>query len=110
MAGSAVPVKFSLGAYRGLNVLQGGAPASIPVECPADAPSNIVRPGIAGSSGLKVLGSTYTYVWKTSPSWGGSCRRLVVTLSDGSTHEALFRFAAAAPATTSSNAKRILGR
>ena len=110
MAGSAVPVKFTLGAYRGLNVLQGGAPTSTTVECPASAPSNTVRPGIAGSSGLKAVGSSYTYVWKTSPSWGGTCRRLVVTLVDGSTHEALFRFTSAAPATTSSTAKRLLGR
>lgn len=110
MAGSAIPVKFSLGSYRGLNVLQGGAPISTPVECPASAPLNAVRPGIAGSSGLKAVGSSYTYAWKTSPSWGGTCRRLVVTLADGSSHEALFRFTSPAPATTSSTARRILGR
>jgi hypothetical protein len=110
MAGSAIPVKFSLGAYRGLNVLQGGAPASTAVECPAGAPSNPVRPGIAGSSGLKAVGSAYSYVWRTSPSWGGTCRKLMLTLADGSTHEALFRFTAAAPATTSSTARRLLGR
>jgi hypothetical protein len=110
MAGSAIPVKFSLGAYRGLDVLHGGAPSSIPVECPAGAPSNTVRPGIAASSGLKAVGSSYTYTWKTSPSWSGTCRRMVVTLADGSTHEALFRFTAPAPATTSSSARRILGR
>jgi hypothetical protein len=110
MAGSSIPVKFSLGAYRGLNVLRGGAPTSVPVACNTSAPSNIVRPGIASSTGLKAVGSSYTYVWKTSPSWGGTCRRLIVTLADGSTHEALFRFTNAAPATTSSNARRILGR
>jgi hypothetical protein len=110
MAGSAIPVKFSLGAYRGLNVLQGGAPSSTQVDCPAGAPSNTIRPGIAGSSGLKALGSSYTYVWRTSPSWSGTCRRLVMTLVDGSTHEALFRFVGAAPATTSSTAKRLLGK
>ena len=110
MAGSSIPVKFSLGAYRGLSVLRGGAPTSIGVECPASAPSNTIRPGIAGSTGLKAVGSSYNYVWKTSPSWAGTCRRLTVTLVDGSTHEALFRFTSPAPASTSSNAKRILGR
>jgi hypothetical protein len=109
MAGSAIPVKFSLGAYRGLNVLQGG-PTSTVVECSASAPVNMVRPGVAGSSGLKAVGSSYTYVWKTSPSWGGTCRKLKLTLADGSTHEALFRFTTAAPATTNSTARRILGR
>jgi hypothetical protein len=110
MAGSSLPVKFSLGSYRGLNVLQGGAPTSVPVACNTSAPSNIVRPGIASSTGLKAVGSSYTYVWKTSPSWGGTCRRLIVTLVDGSTHEAVFRFTNAAPSTMSSNARRILGR
>jgi hypothetical protein len=108
MAGSAVPVKFSLGSYRGLEVLQGGAPTSVPVACPADALVNTVRPGIAATSSLQAVGSNYTYTWKTSPSWGGTCRMLVVTLIDGSTHEALFRFTSAAPATMTSNAKRIL--
>ena len=109
LAGSAIPVKFSLGAYRGLNVLQGGAPTSTEVQCPAGALTNAVRPGIAGSSGLKALGSTYTYTWKTSPSWAGKCRRLVVTLVDGSSHEAVFHFTAPAPS-TSSTARRILGK
>ena len=58
----------------------------------------------------QAVGSSYTYTWKTSPSWGGTCRRLIVTLADGSTHEALFSFTKPAAATTSSNAKRILGR
>jgi hypothetical protein len=34
----------------------------------------------------------YRYYWKTSASWAGSCRKLIVKLVDGSTHEALFRF------------------
>jgi hypothetical protein len=110
MAGSAVPVKFSLGSYRGLDVLQGGAPSSTQVQCPASALRNAVRPGIAASSLLKAVGSSYTYTWKTSPSWAGTCRMLVVTLIDGSSHEALFQFTSPAPATMSSNAKRILAR
>jgi hypothetical protein len=110
MAGSVIPVKFSLGAYRGLNVLQGGAPTSVPVACPASAPTSTIRPGVAGSTGLRAVGSSYNYTWKTSPSWGGTCRRLIVTLADGSTHEALFRFTSPAPATTNSTARRILGR
>ena len=109
MAGSAVPVKFSLGSYRGMNVLQ-GPPSSVAVACDASAPSITIRPGVAGSAGLRALGSSYTYVWRTSPSWAGTCRRLTVTLVDGSTHAALFRFTSPAPATTNSTARRILGR
>jgi hypothetical protein len=66
MAGSAIPVKFSLGSYRGMNVLQ-GAPTSVPVACDPSAPSITLRPGVAGSTGLKAVGSTYSYVWRTSP-------------------------------------------
>jgi hypothetical protein len=31
-------------------------------------------------------------VWKTDPSWAGTCRQLVVELNDGSIHRANFRF------------------
>ena len=34
----------------------------------------------------------FNYVWKTDPSWSGTCRKFVLTLVDGSTHEALFSF------------------
>ncbi len=35
---------------------------------------------------------TYTYIWKTDPSWAGQCRRLVLRFADGIEHVALFRF------------------
>ena len=111
IAGSSIPVKFSLGAYRGLGVLQAGSPTSSPVACDTSAPVNVVRPGIASTSGLQSVGYGYTYVWKTNPTWAGTCRKFVLTLSDGSAHEALFRFTAPAPApaTTTSTARRIIG-
>jgi hypothetical protein len=69
-----------------------------------------VLPLITGSSGLRSLGYSYTYVWRTSASWAGTCRKFVLALSDGSTHEALFRFMAAPKANTQTNTlKRILG-
>jgi hypothetical protein len=108
-AGGAVPVKFSLGSYRGLRVLQSDSPSSIPVACPAGAPENPVRPGVAGQSGLKSVGYSYTYVWKTNPSWAGTCRKFLLTLADGSTHEALFRFQSQQAPTSTASARRILG-
>jgi hypothetical protein len=107
MAGSAIPIKFSVGGYRGLRVLRVNSPTSVPVACPANAPENQVRPVIAPSSGLRSMGSSYTYVWRTNAGWGGSCRKFVLTLSDGSTHEAMFRFM---KASNVSAARRILGR
>jgi hypothetical protein len=91
-AGSAVPIKFAIGGFRGLQVLQANTPTSVAVTCPAGAPQNTVRALIAPRGGLKSLGSSYTYVWKTNASWAGSCRKFVLTLSDGSTHEAMFHF------------------
>jgi pimeloyl-ACP methyl ester carboxylesterase len=34
--------------------------------------------------------NAYTYAWKTKKAWAGTCRELVVTLDDGSTHTAQF--------------------
>lgn len=91
-AGSAVPMKFSLGGYRGLQVLSPGSPTSVAVAC-GSAPANTVQLGTTfAPSGLHALGYTYTYVWKTDPAWGGTCRKFVLTLTDGTTHEALFQF------------------
>ena len=44
------------------------------------------------ASSLRVSGSSYSYLWKTSSTWAGTCRKLVVTLVDGSRHEAIFHF------------------
>jgi hypothetical protein len=38
------------------------------------------------------LTDRYAFVWKTSGSWAGSCRRLVLQLDDGTTRTADFRF------------------
>ena len=34
----------------------------------------------------------YVYVWKTDKAWSGTCRQLVVKLSDNTEHRANFRF------------------
>jgi hypothetical protein len=38
------------------------------------------------------LADQYIYVWKTDRNWAGNCAKLVVTLKDGTSHEAWFRF------------------
>jgi hypothetical protein len=40
-----------------------------------------------------VLHTQYSYVWKTTKSWASTCRRLNVTLEDGTVHVANFKFA-----------------
>jgi hypothetical protein len=92
-AGRAVPIRFSVDGYKGAAVLKAGSPTSVEVSCRAIRSENEVSEEDAGRPGLHGEGrSQYKYVWKTSSAWAGSCRKLVVTLVDGSTHEALFSF------------------
>jgi len=94
-AGAAVSINFSLGGDRGLGILAAGSPASQQVACASGTPTNAVAPTTtAGNSGLSYDPSTqtYTYVWKTSKGWAGTCRAFVLTLADGSTHTATFQF------------------
>ena len=48
----------------------------------------------AGGSGLQFDSSTgtYTYVWKTSKTWAGTCQRFDLRLNDGTDHTADFQF------------------
>jgi predicted extracellular nuclease len=94
-SGRAIPVKFSLSGYQGLNIFAAGYPKSQQISCSSSAPSDAVEEtSSAGNSGLSYDPSTdtYTYVWKTEKSWANTCRQLIVKLSDGTTHYANFRF------------------
>ena len=46
----------------------------------------------AGGSSLQFGDGQYVYVWKTDKAWSGTCRQLVVKLSDNTEHRANFRF------------------
>jgi MBG domain-containing protein len=105
-AGSAIPMKFTIGGYAGPQIFGTYSPSSERVQC-GSAPESKVRSGALSPSGLRSLGYGYTYVWKTDPTWAGTCRKFVLTLSDGSTHEALFRFPA--KMSQGSAIRRILG-
>jgi hypothetical protein len=94
-AGSAVPVKFSLGGNFGLNIFAGGAPGSGPMTCNATAPVDTIEQTVAaGNSSLSYdpTSNQYTYVWKTQSAWANTCRQLVVNFADGSTKRANFLF------------------
>ena len=93
-AGSAIPVKFSLGGNRGLLIFAPGSPSSVAVACSDGAPIDVIEQTVSpGSVTLTYNGSTdrYLYVWKTSKSWSG-CRKLTLAFPDGSAHSAIFRF------------------
>jgi hypothetical protein len=94
-AGSAIPVKFSLGCNQGLNILAAGFPQSGLVACDTHEPVDDVETTVnAGNSSLNYDATTnqYIYVWKTDKAWGGTCRVLNVRLADGTSHYAYFNF------------------
>jgi hypothetical protein len=95
MAGRAVPVKFAVEGASGPAL--SGQPTSVPTSCSAAATERTINETEAAEvSRMRVAGTSYTYLWKTNASWAGTCRRLLVTLVDGSIHEARFRFVKAA--------------
>lgn len=94
--GQAVPVKFSLGGYQGMNIFEAGYPKTQVIPCDSTAPVDGVEQTVtAGGSSLSYDAGTdrYHYVWKTDKTWTvGSCRQLVLKLVDGSMHRANFKF------------------
>jgi hypothetical protein len=93
-AGSAVPVKFSLGGNQGLDIFQ-SPPASGAIACGATDGAAIEETVTAGSSSLQfdATSNQYIYVWKTEKAWVGQCRILQIKLKDGSAAKlALFKF------------------
>src|SRR6185295_10035618 len=94
-AGSSVPVKFSLGGNKGLNIFAVGYPKSQQIVCGSTAEVPGAESTVtSGSSGLSFDPTTnvYTYSWKTDKAWANTCRQLVVKLDDGTIHRANFKF------------------
>jgi predicted outer membrane repeat protein len=93
-AGISVPIKFSLDGDQGLDIFASGYPVSHPITCDTDVPKDPVEETVSGGSGLTydAATDTYTYKWKTNKAWAGTCRKLVVRLSDGTDHKANFKF------------------
>jgi hypothetical protein len=94
-AGSAIPVKFSLGGNQGLQIFAAGYPKSVVKACDATGLVDAVEETLtAGNSSLTYdpYTDTYTYVWKTDKAWAKSCRQLTVMLNDGTSHTADFHF------------------
>jgi hypothetical protein len=95
-AGSAVPVKFSLGGNQGLNIFAAGYPKLGFTACVA-VPADVIEEVVTNTSGGSSLSydptkDQYIYVWKTEKSWAGKCGILQVTLIDGTSHLAYFEF------------------
>jgi hypothetical protein len=93
-AGSAIPVKFSLGGNQGLNIFSPELPNPkfSFTSCLGGLVDDIEQIVTAGASSLTydAASDQYVYVWKTDKAWAGKCGTLSVTLKDGSTHTASF--------------------
>jgi hypothetical protein len=85
-AGEPVPLKFSLHGNQGADILAAGSPGWIP--CGAfDGPTPA-----DGTLSYNSSSDRYTFLAGTTKAWAGTCRDLVVTLRDGTTHRARFTF------------------
>jgi hypothetical protein len=95
-AGQNVAISFSLAGNQGLGVIETGYPQSVQTPCgafgaqTAGTATTSVKPGLIYSTGS---GGRYNYLWKTSSSWRGTCRQLVLKLNDGTYHRANLSFA-----------------
>ena len=78
-------MKFSLGGNRGLGVL-GAGPTSGTMTCATSATiDDLEQTAPANADGLSydAASGLYTYVWKTQKAYSGTCRQLVLSLTDG---------------------------
>jgi probable HAF family extracellular repeat protein len=94
-AGSAIPVKFSLGGYQGMSIFDAGSPRLLPIACEASATVDTIEQTVASSSsGLTydTASGQYVFVWKTDKSFAGSCKQLLMDFNDGTQKKASFMF------------------
>lgn len=89
-AGATVPVKWGVGPVAAGTALAAGSPSSSRIDCATGAV--IAGTTVAAGSPRAQAGGRFHLDWRTDRSWVGTCRRLTVALSDGSTHVAEFSF------------------
>jgi hypothetical protein len=94
MSGTDVQIIFGLAGDQGLGVIAAGYPQSGVVSCttPGDLSSGSATVAAKPLDYQNVLGGRYRYSWTTSKSWAGTCRQLIVKLTDGTSHRANVRF------------------
>lgn len=92
-AGSAIPIKFSLHGYQGMDIIAAGFP-KFAVKAEAQSGDAIEQTVTAGSSSLSYdpVADQYVYVWKTDKAWAGKSGTFALKLNDGTTHTADFSF------------------
>jgi hypothetical protein len=94
-AGSAVPVRFSLGGYQGLHVIKSGYPRATQVVCPGSSvTADAIEHTTTVNDGLTYDASAdrYTNVWNTSKAWAGKCFRFELGTNDDTSHSFYVKF------------------
>ena len=91
--GKSIPIRFSLGGDKGLDIFESGYPKSEPIACDSTAPVDGIEQTTTGKGGLSydAVSDRYTYNWTTS-STGSGCQQFVMKLKDGSSQRANFTF------------------
>jgi len=91
--GIPVFLRFSLGGNFGNNVQAAGSPSWQQFNCTTGAPIGASEPGdsLIGLRFVPIL-NQYVDIIRTRPQWRNTCRRLTLSLNDGTSHPALFRF------------------
>jgi hypothetical protein len=94
-SGQTIPLKWSLldaggTAVNKLQAIQGISSTGIRCASSLRDPDPAVVP--LGLAGIKIDSSGYRYNWPTAKNWAGTCRRLTVSLTDGTVHPADFQF------------------
>jgi Tol biopolymer transport system component len=87
-AGDGVPLKFSLGADYGLDVVTSATQQ--PVDCATRASLGAAAPA-GGTLTYNASQGRYLYDWSSQKAWAGTCRAVTLALRDGTRHEADFR-------------------
>ena len=92
-AGSAIPIKFSLNGFQGLDIIASGYP-TFTVTGTSQSGDDIEQTVTAGGSSLSYDADSdqYVYVWKTDKAWAGKSGTFTLKLNDGTSHTARFSF------------------
>ena len=91
-AGAAVPVKFAISGHSSPSDVTDVYSESANCETGEAAWTGIGSPDESFSAVTVASNGQYQVDWKTSRSWKGTCRALVLVLSDNTEHTAFFRF------------------
>jgi dipeptidyl aminopeptidase/acylaminoacyl peptidase len=90
-AGKPIPVKFALGGDQGLSVLSPDSPTWQQIPCGSSARDGGTTPA-SGRLSYNEGADRYLYLLETKPAWAGTCRELVLTLNDGTSHPVVIVF------------------